>query len=178
MTNRRSLFKAIMVLPMVWAGPSLSHALPDTVITIRDYGRDLEMNVMVPMAELLLALPTSARLTGADVIIKERRLLDDYFRDHLFVLPNGEAPLRFTIRSVESTTVQDEHVGRFELLTLTIIFPRRTSFMLRYDAVMHHIPNHRTEVRWLRSNGDTEALGVIYYDLVTREAAPLLVIPR
>ncbi|WP_258546606.1 DUF3500 domain-containing protein [Loktanella sp. D2R18] len=77
-----------------------------------------------------------------------------YFAQHL-QFQNGDGTFSPTLADVAIETAQNDHVGRYALLTLQYQFPASTSpLYLTYDAIMHEVRNQRAAVYWQESGSD------------------------
>lgn len=153
-----------------------AHPMPNTEIAISVDGGSAVFELAIPEPELRLALPKSLERTADLTIEPQRSALARYFDAHLSVSTPSGAPVPHVIRSITLWQAQSPDVGSYEELRVSVVVPEAPGFdprefTLRYDAVIHQVPNHFALVYLDRDfhagriAGDAPVeVGVIRYD--------------
>lgn len=141
-------------------GNALAHALPGSVISLRQQGVELQLTIRFPVEDLIIAAPELAGL--AEVVPGQplpRRMTRDvtrYLGRHLALTQSG-APLGLTLAEAHVQPAYHEHIGNFASLvsqwSIQIPETQPGTLLLEYDAVMHEVRNHRATVQWLGQDG-------------------------
>jgi HupE / UreJ protein len=168
---------------------ALAHPYPNSLITISVNERLLTLDIRVPAPELLLALTGDAHRDPDAFLKNDRASLIRYLGAHLTVTGAVGAPLPYEIRGIALQSASDPDAGRYREFRLAVEAPvpigaDPRSLSLRYDAVIHQIPNHFALVRIAEDfraglAGETEPveLGVIRYDFAARSVPPFALKP-
>lgn len=164
------------VLLAAFSAPLVAHPMPNTEIAISLGADNAVFEIAIPESELRLALPASWGRTGDLLIEPRRQELVRYFDAHFTVLTNTGAVVPHVVESITRWQAQDTEAGEYEELRLRIVAPATAGFdphgfSLRYDAVIHQVPNHFALVyldRDFRTGRIADAqpmeVGVIRYD--------------
>lgn len=144
-----------------FSGVVLAHALPGSVLSLRQQGAALQLTVQFPVEDLIIAAP---ELSGLEEVMPGQPLPTElaaafarYLARHLSVTKDA-APLDLKMTDAEIQASYHDHLGHFALIVsqwnLTGTGNDSTSLRMTYDAVMHEVRNHRAEVRWVEQNGE------------------------
>lgn len=147
------------------AGNVLAHALPGSVLLLRQDGAELQLTIQFPLDDFIIAAPELAALkeVKADTPLSKEMAdrLASYLGRH-FSLTEGGAPLVLTLSHARIQTAYHDHLGHFMLIVsqwdATGIETEPSSLVLKYDAVMHEVRNHRATVRLLSQNSDARPI--------------------
>jgi hypothetical protein len=125
----------------------VAHPMPNTEIAISLDGGGAVLDIAIPEPELRLALPQSWGRTGDLLAEPQRSALARYFDSHLSVLTTTGASVPHVVQSLTRWQAHDADVGNYEELRVRIVVPEMAGFdphrfSLRYDAVIHQVPNH------------------------------------
>lgn len=177
------------VLAVFMVADAAAHPMPNSVIAVTIGGRSIALEIAIPAPELLLAMTGDAHRDASAFIEQEPEKLRNYINAHLAVLSRSGEILPQTISAVGLNSASDANVGayqefRFKVeVTAPAGFDTR-DFLLKYDAVIHQIPNHFALVKIARDfrSGLVGAeqpveLGVIRYDFTAAAVPPLEVTP-
>ncbi|MDO6673280.1 hypothetical protein [Cobetia amphilecti] len=178
MSRRASWRTALLALAVISLGHGASgagggliatahaHALPGSVLTFDQQPQDtLHLTLQFPREDLLIAAPELAALaeqTPDDAL--PQPLVDqlgDYLSHHLALSEDGDSlPLRLNEAHLAST--YQPQLGDYVLVitewNVKTEKPEPDSLLLKYDAVMHEVRNHRADVYWQTPDGDTRPL--------------------
>jgi hypothetical protein len=165
---------ALLVCVCASFAPRVSaHPLPNTVIAVSINGDGVSFDVAVPVPELRLALPGSIPKT-ADLLTEPQR-------------SERDAVQPVVVQSITMWEARDENVGLYQELRARILVAARPDFdprdfTLRYDAIIHQVPNHFARVQIVRDfrggvlGGDGVAdVGVIAFDFARNETPALAI---
>jgi len=147
------------------AGSVLAHALPGSALLIRQDESELKLTIQFPLEDAIIAEPELAVLEGmkADEPLSHRMedRLVSYLHHHLSLTAGG-ASLPLTLYDARIQTAYHDHVGHFlQIVTqwrAASIEIEPNSLVLKYDAVMHEVRNHRATVRFLMQNRDARQI--------------------
>lgn len=174
--TRRHLLGGGISCAMSGSVPAMAHPLPDTVITLFEDGGNLELSATMPVLDLGLAVQTEASRLLPD----HADTLRDYFDAHVSVLAADGSNQAVRVVALEVLQSKSEDAGNFETLRVEMrvaaadgFDPR--DFTLKYDVIMHQVPNHRAVVQWAQEGADTIEVGVISFDIVSKATPPLRV---
>jgi hypothetical protein len=174
-------------LALFKAENATAHPMPNTLIALTIGERRIALEIVIPAPELLLAMTGDANRDAPAFLEQNAAELRAYMDAHLAVLTKSGARLPREISAVTLDSASDANVGKY----LEFRFKAEASapagvgtrdFLLRYDAVIHQIPNHFALVRIAQDFrgglvGGEEAVevGVIRYDFATASVPPLAV---
>lgn len=153
-----------------FTGVVLAHALPGSVILLRQQGSTLHLTVQFPAEDLIIAAPELVVLeevTAGQPLPKElAAALARYLGRHLSVAEDG-VPLALTMTDARLQSSYHEHLGHFALIVSQWEIPGAgsdpTSLVLTYDAVMHEVRNHRAKVQWIDQDGTSRPISEFGY---------------
>lgn len=137
-------------------GPVLVHSLPGSVLALWQEEARLDLSVILPLTELIVAAPEFADLgglpAGQGLVPENIERVAAYFAEHL-ELQKGAADLPLTVMGAAVGTDNNSHVGTYRTLIVRFALPLPTPDAARpltfaYDAVMHVVRNHRASVFW------------------------------
>jgi hypothetical protein len=161
----------------------VAHPMPNTEIAISPGAGSVVFDIAIPEPELRLALPLSLRHSEDLLVEPQRSALTRYFDEHFSVLTPTGANVPHVIESLTRWEAQNPDVGKYQELRVRIAVPATAGFdprrfSLRYDAVIHQVPNHFALV-FLDRDFDTGRItgdepvevGVIRYDF-RRDSTP------
>lgn len=173
------------VLLAVFSAPLLAHPMPNTEIAISIGAGSATFEIAIPEPELRLALPPAWGRTGDLLAEPSHTQLSRYLDDHFAVLATPGVAVPHIIQSITRWEAQTPEVGEYQELRVRIAVPATTgfdphNFSLRYDAVIHQVPNHFALVYLDRdfgtgriSNAMPVEVGVIRYDFRRARIPPL-----
>ena len=148
-----------------------AHALPgSTLIFQQQPQHTLKLTLQFPREDLLIAAPQLAALGDAkpDAPLAQTLTdqLSDYLNQHLALSKDGDA-LPLTLTEAHLTSTYQPQLGDYLLVVtqwnLNYEGAMPDSLLLKYDAVMHEVRNHRAEVEWQTSAGDTRLMANFGY---------------
>lgn len=154
------ILRALCLMLLFSAGQAVAHALPGSTIVAQIKEGTLDLTVQVARDDLVIAAPDLAWLEDLPhqeaLAAPLHAAFGAYFSAHLHVMHEGE-PLLLTLRDVSLVTDHHDHVGQFLVVKShwQAATPSPGDLLLRYDAVMHEVRNHRATVIWRTSQGDT-----------------------
>ncbi|PJE35847.1 hypothetical protein CVM52_15075 [Pseudooceanicola lipolyticus] len=168
MILRSSLFALAFLVGSI--GSVLAHALPGSVLLLRQQGATLQLTVQFPVEDLIIAAPELAALEkmAADQPLPQEfaAALTRYLGRHLSVTEDG-VPLTLKMTDARLQAAYHDHLGHFALLVsqwqMTGVRRDATPLVLTYDAVMHEVRNHRATVQWIEQNGDLRPISEFGY---------------
>ena len=143
-----------------------AHALPgSTLIFQQQPQHTLKLTLQFPREDLLIAAPQLAALGDAnpDAPLAQALIdqLGDYLSQHLALSKDGDA-LPLTLTEAHLTSTYQPQLGDYLLVVtqwdVKTEEAEPDSLLLKYDAVMHEVRNHRAEVEWQTPAGDTRLL--------------------
>ncbi|MGB2148023.1 MAG: hypothetical protein ACPHX6_00475 [Cobetia amphilecti] len=143
-----------------------AHALPgSTLIFEQQPQHTLKLTLQFPREDLLIAAPQLAALGDAkpDAPLAQTLTdqLGDYLNQHLALSKDGDA-LPLTLTEAHLTSTYQPQLGDYLLVvtqwSLSYQGALPDSLLLKYDAVMHEVRNHRAEVEWQTPAGDTRLM--------------------
>ncbi|MBE3638113.1 hypothetical protein [Mangrovicoccus algicola] len=161
------------------AASVLAHALPGSVLLLREQGSSLELTVQFPAEDLIIAAP---ELSALEALPPSQPLpqelaaaLARYLERHLSVTRDA-APLALTMTEARIQSAYHDHLGQFSLVVsqwhVTGTVDRSSRLVLTYDAVMHEVRNHRATVLWGEQNGELRPISEFGY-LGAADGVPL-----
>ena len=147
------------------AGGVLAHALPGSVLLLQHKGADLQLTIQFPLEDLIIAAPDLAALEdeNPDDPLSQEMMdrLTSYLVRHLLVSEGG-APLPLILFDARLQSAYHDHLGHFMLVVsqwdVAMAGAEPASLMLKYDAVMHEVRNHRATVQWLAKDGEARQI--------------------
>ncbi|MDH2296637.1 hypothetical protein [Cobetia sp. 29-18-1] len=143
-----------------------AHALPgSTLIFQQQPQHTLKLTLQFPREDLLIAAPELAALGDAkpDAPLAQTLTdqLGDYLSQHLALSKDGDT-LPLTLTEAHLTSTYQPQLGDYLLVVTQWNLSHEgalpDSLLLKYDAVMHEVRNHRAEVEWQTPAGDTRLL--------------------
>ncbi len=108
--------------------------MPNTDVAIRLDESRVALEIRTPVPELVLALPESAQKKPDALLSDSRGIVEAYFKDHLKILSSGGAAQTYNITSLTISNTNDEFVGDYQELLLTIEVPVQNGFNPRFSA--------------------------------------------
>lgn len=152
------------------AGSVQAHALPGSVLLLRQDGSELQLTIQFPLEDLIIAAPELAALeeVKADTPLSQEMAdrLDRYLGRHL-ALTEGGISLPLTLSKAHIQPAFHDHLGHFMLVVsqwnVAGIETDPSSLVLKYDAVMHEVRNHRATVQWLSQNSGARPIAEFGY---------------
>ena len=138
-------------------GTASAHPMPNTLIDVSADSQGTRLLIAVPLPELRLALPAHFPESADRMDEQTRQALTACFNEHFAILSTDGARRAHVVESLRVIESIDPDVGRYRELTLQVWVPASASFdprsfTLRYDAVMHQVPNHLAIVRVSRGS--------------------------
>ncbi|MDO6815974.1 hypothetical protein [Cobetia amphilecti] len=143
-----------------------AHALPGSMLIFQQQPQHtLKLTLQFPREDLLIAAPQLATLGDAkpDAPLAQTLTdqLGDYLNQHLALSKDGDA-LPLTLTEAHLTSTYQPQLGDYVLVitewNMKTEKPEPDSLLLKYDAVMHEVRNHRADVYWQTPDGDTRPL--------------------
>jgi HupE / UreJ protein len=174
-----------LFLALFTAAKAVAHPMPNTVIALAIGEHKIALEIVIPAPELLLAVTGDANRDARAFLEQNAAKLREYMDAHLLVLTKSGARLPQDISAVTLDSASDANVGNYQEFRFNVDAAARAGFdtrdfQLRYDAIIHQIPNHFALVRIAQDFrgglvGDEKAveLGIIRYDFATASAPPL-----
>ncbi|MDN2655681.1 hypothetical protein OW493_04410 [Cobetia sp. 14N.309.X.WAT.E.A4] len=178
MSRRASWRTALLALAVISLGNGASgaggglietahaHALPGSVLTFEQQPQHtLHLTLQFPREDLLIAAPELAALgdakPGAPLAQALTDQLGDYLNQHLALSKDGDA-LPLTLTEAHLASTYQPQLGDYVLVitewNVTTEKAEPDSLLLKYDAVMHEVRNHRADVYWQTFDGETRPL--------------------
>ncbi|WP_404325876.1 hypothetical protein HA399_02000 [Cobetia sp. UIB-001] len=178
MSRRASWRTALLALAVISLGNGASgaggglietahaHALPGSVLTFEQQPQHtLHLTLQFPREDLLIAAPELAALgEQAPSQPLPQPLADqlgDYLRHHLALSAN-HTPLTLQLVGARLESTYQPQLGDYVLVVtqwdVKTEEAEPDSLLLKYDAVMHEVRNHRAEVEWQTPAGDTRLM--------------------
>ncbi|KPM81498.1 hypothetical protein [Cobetia sp. UCD-24C] len=143
-----------------------AHALPgSTLIFEQQPQHTLKLTLQFPREDLLIAAPELTALGDAkpDAPLAQTLTaqLGDYLSQHMALSKDGDA-LPLTLTEAHLTSTYQPQLGGYVLVVtqwdVKTEEAEPDSLLLKYDAVMHEVRNHRAEVEWQTPAGDTRLM--------------------
>ncbi|WP_279834570.1 hypothetical protein [Cobetia amphilecti] len=143
-----------------------AHALPgSTLIFEQQPQHTLKLTLQFPREDLLIAAPQLAALDDAkpDAPLPQTLTdqLGDYLSQHMALSKDGDT-LPLTLTEAHLTSTYQPQLGDYLLVVTQWNVKTEQadpdSLLLKYDAVMHEVRNHRAEVEWQTPEGDTRLM--------------------
>lgn len=160
----------------------LAHALPGTVLTLSQENDAVQLTVVVNVEDMAIAEPALAALhdlsLGPVDAAPVLHAVAGYFDQHMRLEQHSEL-LGFKLQSLELRTDSNDHVGEFRVIVLTFEGQSnelRSPLILRYDAVMHEVRNHRAAFYWQPATGDARKMAEFGYRKVDNQTAPVTLV--
>jgi len=171
---------ALLLGLVLWGQALLAHGLPGTSLTFQPAGDRVDLRITVPLEELNLVfdklgdvafdqdLPTLSE--------SEVQRISNYLMNHLVVADLQEDIVQFSVLSARIERAFDDHFGEYRLLVVQLssseaVFP----LILRYDAIMHEVRNHRATVFLERSGATPAKIGILQNNAALRSPVSLLI---
>ena len=177
--GRRAALKTLAAFALLAASAmaATAHPLPDTVILLYRDGDALKLSIALPMHELQLALPSGLPQDAAELLSHHEDALRSYFAEHVAIESKTGQRQHLDITSFALFSAESEHTGPYEELRIAAQAAVGgdfdfADFLLRYDAIIHQVPNHSALVRTSNGGAWTD-LGLLTYDLVTKRVPPM-----
>lgn len=164
-----------------------AHPMPNTDIAIRLGASVVTLEIRIPVPELVLAFPASARVTAENLLSDSRGVVEAYFKNHIRILSKSGVAQGYNITSLTVATSTNEFVGSYQELLLVVEVPASEGFdprefLLEYDAVIHQVPNHFAFAKITQDfnngvfdEGGAVSVGTIRYDFASGRVPPLKV---
>ncbi|MCO7232558.1 MULTISPECIES: hypothetical protein [unclassified Cobetia] len=178
MSRRVSWRTALLALVMISFGHGVSgaggglietahaHALPGSVLTFEQQPQHtLHLTLQFPREDLLIAAPELAALgeqaPGQPLPQPLVDQLGNYLSHHL-ALSASHTPLTLQLVGARLASTYQPQLGDYVLVitewNVKTDKAEPDSLLLKYDAVMHEVRNHRADVYWQTSDGHTRPL--------------------
>ncbi len=161
----------VLALLVLAAPAAFAHPLPNSLIVLKPGFGQIELEIDTPAPDLAIAM--RAEDAGAT---PTPSAVEAYYRRHVVLVDAaGEvAPLK--AGSARLIAATDPDVGAYQEWRTRLVADtgagRPGAYTLRFDAIMHQIPNHFAMVR-LDSAEAAQTVGVIRYDFATATIRPL-----
>ncbi|AVV33807.1 hypothetical protein C8233_09100 [Halomonas sp. SF2003] len=148
-----------------------AHALPGSLLTFEQQPQDtLKLTLQFPREDLLIAAPQLAALGDAkpDAPLAQALTdqLGDYLSQHMALSKDGDT-LPLTLTEAHLTSTYQPQLGDYLLVVtqwnLNYEGAMPDSLLLKYDAVMHEVRNHRAEVEWQTPDGEARRMANFGY---------------
>lgn len=159
-----------------------AHPLPGSRLTITPEAGSVELNLAIPVPELLIVLPSLGELRSmpknTNIPSALQNDLASYLRKHMVLTPAKHSALDLKLIRAKVQEAHNEDVDHYDLLIVEMAAPlpaNQSLFpaVLTYDAVLHEVRNHRASV-WLAQPGKAAVLlGKIRFDASLGQARPL-----
>ena len=174
----------LLTLPFA-AKKTLAHPFPNSVISLGIEDDLISLDIGIPAPELMHVLTGDANAGASAFLATRPQDLRAYLTAHIGLHTEAGADLPFLVRSMSLEKASDADAGEYEQFRFKLDVPvpagaDARSFQLRYDAVIHQIPNHFALARIDRNfraglvgHDDGVELGVIKYDFATKAVPPL-----
>ncbi|MCC7124868.1 MAG: HupE/UreJ family protein [Acidobacteria bacterium] len=159
--------------------------MPNTVIAASINDGGVVLDLAIPLPELRLALPAAIAKTADLLSEPQRSALSAYLSAHCSAQSASGAMHRPIVTSLAVWEARDDNVGVYQELRARMFFPASDDFnprdfQLKYDAVIHQVPNHFALVQITRdfragmlSDDRTVDVGVIRFDFARNDSPPL-----
>ncbi|WP_405282019.1 hypothetical protein [Cobetia sp. Ld8] len=143
-----------------------AHALRGSTLIFQPQPQHtLKLTLQFPREDLLIAAPELAALGDAkpDAPLPQALTdqLGDYLSRHLALSKDGDT-LPLTLTEAHLTSTYQPQLGDYLLVVtqwdVKTEEAEPDSLLLKYDAVMHEVRNHRAEVEWQTPEGDTRLM--------------------
>jgi hypothetical protein len=163
---------ALAFVIQLWPLNACAHPLPDTVIDINQKNQRIDLDITLPLADLLLALPKHPK-TVDDLKDTDNKMMRDYFISHMALLSKSGTVQKMTVEEMKLDTAHDEEVGTYQVLKVNVwVVPDigfdAKDFALWYDVIIHQVPNHAAILK-----SATKDIGVFHYDFVKKKVEPI-----
>ncbi len=178
MSRRASWRTALLALAVISLGNGASgaggglietahaHALPGSVLTFEQQPQHtLHLTLQFPREDLLIAAPQLTALGDAKPEAPLAQALTDqlgdYLRHHLALSAN-HTPLTLQLVGARLASTYQPQLGDYVLVitewNVKTDKAEPDSLLLKYDAVMHEVRNHRADVYWQTPDSATRPL--------------------
>ncbi len=148
------------------AGGVLAHALPGSVLLLRQQKERLRLTVQFPLEDLVIAAPELAVLeevTPGDPLPQEMAArFGGYLLEHM-ELTGADGVLPLTLAGAVVQPAYHDHLGHFLLVVSEWDVTGRAPTVLNYDAVMHEVRSHRAMVQWVAGDGGARPVAEFGY---------------
>lgn len=167
--------------------PAQAHPMPNSEIGVGLNDTSVQLKIKIPVPELLLAFPKNEPITAENLLNDSRGFTENYFKEHLKIFSKDDIEQSYDIKSLAIVKSSDEFVGEYQELDLKIEMPVREgfnpyNFVLKYDAVIHQVPNHFALVKitsdfnnGIISEEKAVEIGAIRYDFPLQKVPPFFV---
>lgn len=136
--------------------------MPDTQIIVERRPATVTLTIRASLEDLGLVM-ANAPDTDAVLTPAEEAALRAYFQEHTRIDTTGGTELPVEIEGLRLIEGHHADVGVFEkvLVTAKAPVPAGEALVLRYDAILHEVANHRALVYGV----DGTRLGILRFDL-------------
>jgi hypothetical protein len=171
----------VLILQFAFLSIIYAHPMPNTEIIVSLNDSSVQLEIKIPVPELLLAFSQNEQITAENLMTDSRGFIENYFREHLKILSNNGIEQTYEIKSLAMAKNTDEFVGEYQELDLKVEMPVREGFnphdfVLKYDAVIHQVANHFALVKVISDSQEkTLEIGAIRYDFPLNKVPPLIV---
>lgn len=151
-------------------GAVLAHALPGSVLLLRQQGSTLQLTIQFPLDDLIVAAPELSALDGlpsGQPLPQELDAALALYLGHHLAVTKAASPLGLTMTDARIQSTYHDHLGHFALVVsqwqMADDGDRSTPLILTYDAVMHEVRNHRATLRWIEDDGESHPISEFGY---------------
>ena len=187
--NFRALCLSLFcLLSLAFAAKSAeAHPYPNSVISLGVEEHVISLDIGIPAPELMHVLTGDANAGAGAFLSSRAEELRSYLAAHIALQTETGLVLPVLVRSMSLEKASDTDAGEYEQFRFKLDAPvpagvDARSFQLRYDAVIHQIPNHFALARIDRNfraglvgHGNGVELGVIKYDFAAKTVPPFAV---
>ncbi|WP_341365951.1 hypothetical protein [Yoonia sp. BS5-3] len=162
---------------------ALAHALPGSVLFLSHDQGQMNVTILLPIEDLVIAAPALKALEdldgGQDITPAQQTQIGAYFAAHL-KLQTEDGVIALELIEATIKTAGNAEVGTYNELTIQLtgtsaadmpLFPMRLS----YDAVMHEVRNHRATVYWKDPTGMVSGVAEFGYRRIGGKVQPVLI---
>ncbi len=162
-----------------------AHPFPNSVISLGVEEHLISLDIGIPAPELMHVLTGDANADAGAFLASHAQDLRAYLAAHIALRTGAGAVLPVLVRSMSLEMASDVDAGEYEQFRFRLEAPvpagaDARNFQLRYDAVIHQIPNHFALARIDRNfraglvgHENGVELGVIKYDFAAKAVPPL-----
>ena len=159
-----------MLIAALFSSPAFGHSMPDTQIILARDSEAITLTIRASLEELGLVM-TDAPDTDAVLTPTEEAALRAYFTEHTRIDKAEGTALPVKIEELRLIEGHHADIGIFEevLVIVEAPVPAGEALVLRYDAILHEVANHRALVYGV----DGTRLGILRFDLSAKAATVL-----
>lgn len=159
-----------LMIAGLFSSPAFAHSMPDTQIIVARSPDEITLTIRASLEDLGLVM-TDAPDTDAVLTPAEEAALRAYFMEHTRIDTAEGTALPVNIEGMRLIEGHHADVGIFEEVLVTAKAPVAAgeALVLRYDAILHEVANHRALVY----GADGTRLGILRFDLSAKAATVL-----